>query len=387
MSDSSAEATEAAAAQPVESRFYPVPGENESEPPLLAILSPVQEGTGFLIRGRAEDVFPGLIQIARPQRSPLGEEDWLTSSGVAYVPPRRDPVVAADYSPVESETRILYRFDELTSATPGVIPFQLQTGQAFLRGLKPGPYCLLVPGPRPIAATVEVAGPVTLVRSDAWEPALYQYTVSLLRTLDKSSLEVALSSAPFAQVNPLIKRLRVSAAISPVELYVFYRGYYEGLSLARWVESSPDGRIEDFITRLKTNDSYIDQLVSEALRQQELTRDLAPAAGDANAAAYPPGGSPARPWAASIFDDGSRPGLPHYRSYYYVGLATLFLSEADDKSIPLSSGEFFHPDEARLYEEQCREMARRCVRWAQSAWLENPLVPVLQGHMEFRVAP
>jgi hypothetical protein len=247
--------------------------------------------------------------------------------------------------------------------------------------VKPGPYCLLVPGPRPIAATVEVAGPVTLVRSDAWEPALYQYYVSLLQTLDESSLEVALSSAPFAQVNPLIRRLRTSATISPVELYVFYRGYYEALSLARWIESSPDGRIEDFLARLKTNDSYIDQLVSEALRQQQLTQDTAPAMGDPNA---PPSASP---WAASIFDDGSRPGLPQYRSYYYVGLATLFLTEAADKSIPLSSGEFFHPDEARLYEEQCREMARRSLRWAQSAWPGNPLAPVLHGHMEFRVAP
>jgi len=360
---------------------------SEKEASLLAVLAPIREGEALLVPGDPSQVFPHLVEIHAPTGPPLAEQDWLSSHGIRYVPPQRDPVIAEDYNPVEGATRVVLRLDEITTMTPGVLSLTIHDGEAFFRGLDPGPYCLILPGARPLATTTEVAGPVTLVQSDSWEPLLYQYYVSILRGLNESAFKVALSPAPLAQVNPLIRRLRSSKSVSPVELYIFYRGYYEGLALTRWVETSPEGRLTDFLNRLNVPDAYIDQLVGEALRQQQPGSDLPPIEppGTTPASTPEPGAVP--PWEAATFESSTRPGLSHYRSFYMIGLATFFFSESTDKAIPASSGEFFHPEEAQLYEEEYQALAIKCLRWAQAASPGNPLLSVLRGHMEFGGTP
>ncbi len=359
--------------------------------PLLVILAPIQKAQGYLIRGFPEQVYSRLVEIRQSESPVLPEEKWLLAHGVEYSPSQRDPVIAPDYNPTEATTRIVYHLDRITSGTPtNVIPLTIDGGQAFVRGLTPGPYCLLIPSNPPLSTTVIFTEPVTIVRATAWEPLLFQFYLAMGPRLDRESLRAALSPAPFAQVSPLIERIRSTTSLSPVELYLFYRGYYEALALARWAETSPDGRLPDFLQKLRIGDSAIDQLINEALMQQELVTDIRPGPGPTGPATptpTAPDGGPGVAWADQGRAEPFQPGLAHYRSFYHVGMAVFFLTEANEQIIPASTGQFIYPEEKEIYAEQYRYLARQSYRMARASTPDNPLLPMVQSLLEGRLTP
>jgi hypothetical protein len=100
------------------------------------------------------------------------------------------------------------------------------------------------------------------------------YLAARLGDVAPETFWTSLSPQPFAQINSLIRRLRSTVRISAAELALFYRGYYEALSLAHWLETAPDSNLYMLVERLEVSDSRSDQLALEAARQEDWLRRL-----------------------------------------------------------------------------------------------------------------
>ncbi len=388
----------------------PVAKQEVAPASVLVLEAPVESGDVLVLRGTPSQVFPHLIRARRSDGLSLGESEWLNKFGIQFEPPSRDPVVAPDYAAPAPGPALTYHLDALPEGLTSYT-IHLVGGRGEFRGAAPGDYCFIIPGKPPLAASTAVEGPVTILEVGQWAPLAAQLYVAALSELDLAGFQTALSPAPFAQINPLIDRLRKVTRISPVELFLFYRGYYEALGMAHWLETSPDSNLHVFLERMQVDNSAIDQLVMEALRREDWLRILAgsvapgatPLPSSASASglyAPPPTSAPHLP--SSPYDDPVAPQAPSapymadtvggptislYRSYYYAGMTTFFAAEASEKRIPGLSEQFIHPELANAYRDQNLFLARQCYEQARRASLDNPLLPTLADSIAAAATP